>query len=96
MLHKAESLSTNVWFSGGAQKEKLAQNDEDEEEMLKKAIAMSLEEETGLSFAKGGNKAEFLQNVWFPGGAQEEKIAQNDDHEEEMLKMAIAMSLEEQ
>ena len=30
----------------------------DEEEMLKKAIAMSLEEETGVSCAKRENKAE--------------------------------------
>ena len=52
--HKANSLK-NVGFSGGPQEEKLAQIDEDEEEMLKKAIAMSLEEETGLSFGKGGN-----------------------------------------
>ena len=30
----------------------------DEDEMLKKAIAMSLEEETGVNFAKVENKAE--------------------------------------
>ena len=39
---------------------------------------------------------EKVETKLFSGGAQEEKIAQNDDHEEEMLKMAIAMSLEEQ
>ena len=32
--------------------------DGDDEEMLKKAIALSLEEETGVNSAKGENKAE--------------------------------------
>lgn len=33
-------------------------DDEDEKEMLRKAIALSLEEETGVNFAKRENKAE--------------------------------------
>ena len=33
-------------------------DDDDEEEMLKKIIALSLEEETGVNSAKGQNKAE--------------------------------------
>ena len=66
----------------------------DEDEMLKKAIAMSLEEKTGVRFAKRGNKAESW-TLQFSGVAQEQKLAQNDD-EEEMLKVAIAMSLQDQ
>ena len=34
----------------------------DSEEMLKRAKAMSLEEETGEGFAKSGNRAASLQN----------------------------------
>ena len=35
-------------------------DDEDEEELLRRAIAMSLEEETGVGFAKSGNRAASL------------------------------------
>ena len=33
--------------------------------MLKRAIAMSLEEETGVGFANSGNRAASLQNALF-------------------------------
>ena len=67
--------------------------DGDDEEMLKKAIALSLEEETGVNSAKGeqGWWAQLLS-----GGTQAETMSGDcDDDDEEMLKKAIAMSLEE-
>ena len=64
--------------------------DDEEGEILKMAIAMSLEKETGV-ITKVWSKI----TKWFPGETQGENLDQNDD-EEEMLKIAIAMSLEEQ
>ena len=64
----------------------------DEDEMLKKAIAMSLEEETGV------NSAKREQGWWaqfFSGGTQAETMS-GDCDDENMLKKAIAMSLEEE
>merc|ERR550517_2314675 len=67
----------------------------DEEDMLMRAIAMSLEEEKEenrevaeeeLFFAKDDSKNKMLASIP-PHGVEEE---------EELLKMAIAMSLEEQ
>ena len=64
----------------------------DEDEMLKKAIAMSLEEETGVNSAKGE------QGWWaklLSGGTQAETMS-GDCDDEDMLKKAIVMSLEEE
>ena len=64
----------------------------DEDEMLKKAIAMSLEEERGVGFAEG-EQVRWAQLL--SGGAQAETIVQDKDgEEEEMLEKTIAVSLE--
>ena len=65
----------------------------DDYDTPRKAIAMSLEKDTGLIFAKSGNKAESTLTLTFSAGTKHGKLAQNE--EEEALKMAIAMSLEE-
>ena len=84
----------------------------DEEDMLMRAIAMSLEEEKGVAeeelfFAKGiaPERSIFYRltdftNLNFSGDSKNKMLASITPHgvedEEELLKMAIAMSLDEQ
>ena len=58
--HTSISLEQKAYFSNTCEKSGILLSDAamDEDEMLKKAIAMSLEEETGVSLAKRQNKAE--------------------------------------
>ena len=82
------------------------EDNEDEEEMLRRAIAMSLEEGevTEQERYQGAGKL-YLQNIWWQdnvfqcsGGVEKKTTFEDydDEAEEEMLRRAIAMSLEEE
>ena len=74
--------------------DELPKHGDEDGELLRMAVAISLRKESGLILQKE-KKTNWTIVEQYLGGEQEENLDQGDD-EEKMLKMAVAMSLEKE